>query len=1340
MSTTYLSRVLPVPLGDEVVELSLDDLPTDMEDYIQVLREERCPPQFWLKLASECGARKRSQDCEAVILSALQTLSSVPPPDQPYRSQHAIAEEVAPFHAMLSTLHLGKARQHPKVILPDAKYQNLLANSPGLENKDRIYQTAKEHAKGIVFPPPSKAPNSQQQPTSLRTNLLLGRGIFLTATAETEEALKAFKAVLVRQSRNPIALLGSACCLLRKKEYSSALTQYQEVLRISIAQSNRAAKESATVGPDGELVENQASKWLGPDPRIGIGLCLQGLGRSSEARRAWNRSIAIDPSNAAAHLLLGLSKLNAAKQLSNLSSDLAGLAATESEARALIYKDGLSHIEISWKLDNKNSMTAIVLAEHFQVRALATSVTDAAQAQKEYERALKLGEHAIQYADNRAAVNHAWLVFARTAHLYSFLDETSTSTVELRSIAQRHYTRVIEDLGRVVTTSSSESSPLPSGYATAILGLAQLQVSRGENLGAINTMEAILSRSISTSSSCLEISLLAASLRAHSHIGASSAELANDRKRARILLDRTLRSIEACNPSKKHDDDMQDIDALFQEVSSSQDADQEATLALARTALANEDLSESSLEEISKLGMDELAYVQLADLYQNSKDGHGSGDLSRAIQCFTQALRVVNRKRTESGTGGVGEEELESLGIRLQGNLGALLGTKGIESTGELSAQALGLAVRQLQAGLEAAGKAVSNSSLDAEKTTTLYNLGRVLEASGHVEDAQKAYDAVLATHPEYVDAKVRQALLIVCKPTARGSKEATQLGSTLFKEALSSDPVNLDTRSTFVCFLSGELPGSPNPPQWEGIKESIAQLFMGGSSTQAIQLFGSAGAAKSVSDEARHDAYTLSSLAWAYYNIGHSVKPGSNAKAEKLRALLRCCDLLDKALAEDSRCAFALQGLAILLAEGSMVDLLTSGGASSTLGDVEMRKRKAAEEALNIFTKLREVDEGASVHICMGHAYMARDDYNRALKSYELAAKKEQAKPSLLQYLSKATFHLGMETKSYQQLQMSIDYLQEAIEQLKKRESASASIEVNFLRYNIGVTRQKMIQLLFDQKMEDRKLETLERAMEGVKESQVEFKDLTQDAIEGKLSNITGEMIEQRQMYGENTLLRQAVKHMEEQRQYEEESREKREAAASRKREREEALEQERLELEEQRRQRAEQLAEERRKAIEEARTWEYYQNEMEEKPKKSRKSGGGGGGSKKNKKKKKRKGDEGGSEIESSDDDAGASLDESEDDNMIVSDEEELEQGDLSDNELERKRESKSERKEARQAEKAAKKREKRARKERKVVEKESDDEGSESDEPRPTKKPKKSKMRKAVEEDLIESEEEM
>ncbi|PWN88599.1 hypothetical protein FA10DRAFT_268777 [Acaromyces ingoldii] len=1301
MSATLLSRVLPVPVGDEVVELSLDDLPVDIEDYVQVLREERSAGHFWMKLASECGARKRLQDCEMVLQSAIQTLSM--DPRQGYRPSQASAEECAPFHAMLSTLYLARARPNPKVILPEAKFQNLTTNAT-IEPKERQQQAAASHAQSAAV---GAVPPMMKGRATLRHGVLLGRGIFLTVTGRTDEALKAFDDVLRFQARNPAALMGKACCLLRKRAYANALKIYQEVLAISLAQNARAAQEAATAAAaDGDAAHNPASKWLGPDPRVGIGLCLHGLGKLAEARRAWARAIAVDPKNPSPHLLLGLSKLNAAKQLARLPRDLMRGGVTEVQARAAVYKEGLAHVEASWKLDNKVAMTAIALAEHITARAVATAATNREAAQKEFGRALKLGEHAIQYADSKAAVLQAWLVFARTAHLCSYSSQASSGAVadeiELRSLAQRYYGRVIEDYSRGppgggAGPSADASNSLAPAHALAALGLAQLQVARGEALGAKNTLEGILSRPASTSSSCIELSLLSAAVRAQSHPGATAAEKQADQDRARILLDRTLRSVEAARAETRGARPSDDLDVVIQTLALADKADQAINgsddslapgLAIARTALGTEKLGKLALKELALLGDDVLAHVQMADLVRAG----GPQDLSRAVSSYVTALRTLRVKQLDLG----GEElalkkgqelaEAEQLAVRLRANLGALLGLRGMEEhSPQASLRCLTLAVSQLQEALSGAGRATTSASLDAEKTVTLYNLGRVLELTGAFDDARKAYDAVLTNHPEYVHAKTRQALLLASQEASRGVKAATQMANTLFKEALNSDPADIDTRSTYICFLAGELPGSPVPPQWDGIKETIAQLFIGPNSPQAASLFGGATAARAVSDEARHDPYTLASLGWTYYNIAHSLKPGPNQRKERTRALLRAVDLMDKALAADSRCAFAAQGLAILSAEGSLLDLgLPPNTTLSSLPDADVRRKKGADDAINLLGKLREVradgDDG-SVNICMGHAFMVKEDYERALKSYELAHRrhlssqqdnnKEEAaegKPSILQYMARAEYWLGQRTKSYKTTAHSLVYLQEALDVLQKRASEAGGSagaaggmlqEIKYVRYNMAVTRQKVLQMLFDASIESRSLEDLQSAVSQLDEAQRTFGELVDDARAGQLSYITAEIVEQRQMYGETSLVRGAERHVQEQAEYEERTKAERDAVAARKRERAEKEEKERAEREERDKEERERIKEERKKALEAARAWEYLREDMlAETEKKKRSSGGGGGGGGRRGGKKgagrKKKTEEGGSEIETSDSerDVGGPLDEEEDDPNIVSD----------------------------------------------------------------------------------------
>ncbi len=65
------------------------------------------------------------------------------------------------------------------------------------------------------------------------------------------------------------------------------------------------------------------------------------------------------------------------------------------------------------------------------------------------------------------------------------------------------------------------------------------------------------------------------------------------------------------------------------------------------------------------------------------------------------------------------------------------------------------------------------------------------------------------------------------------------------------------------------------------------------------------------------------------YYQLAIHAS-GPTAKAERSKNMTRATDLMDKALAEDARCAFAAQGMAILIAEDAFAEM--AGGTSVTL------------------------------------------------------------------------------------------------------------------------------------------------------------------------------------------------------------------------------------------------------------------------------------------------------------------------------------------------------------------------------------------------------------------------
>lgn len=740
---------------------------------------------------------------------------------------------------------------------------------------------------------------------------VLGQGIYYTATGANDAAQKNFDVVLGRQPRNVLALLGKACILLRKRSYLAALKLYQDVLRLSLTANE---------------IEADLGRWKGPDPRVGIGLCLWGLGRQEDARRAWKRAAEVSPKSAAPHLLLGLSAINAFKNPGPLPPGYFGADITTDEAgaRSAAYKQGIASIQEAWKRDNRNAAAAVALAEHFVDRA-------------QHAQALKLSEHAIQYADSRSALTQAYLYFARAAHLAA----QAGGAPELRPLALRFYAKAADDLGRTFGPTPTAAPGLPAaqnagaGLALAGLGTAQLQLSARDVLAAMNTLDGLLSKQ----PNCIEGALMAASLRAKSHPGASKEELAADRERARSLLDRALKSVDAAS----------------------------AELAASATAVASvSGLSRLTLAAIVALGADPTVHIEMATLLQDT-------DLERATGAYTEALRLTLEKEAQQqGENVAADPAITELAVNLLTNLGGVTALRGMEksvSAGGDAGSEERLAL--LDAGRARLGEALTRAAdagLDAPMATATYNLGRVYEAIGRADSAREAYERLLGGHPEYTDAKVRLALLAV----SNGRREK-DVANTLFKEALASNPGALDTRAAYAHFLAGQTTGAPNP-QWSAVKDLAAQLL--GPNPPG---FPSATAARLAADEARRDPHTLSTLGWAYYQL--ALLPSttsSNPRAERARQMFRAADLLDKALAADPRCAFAAQGLTVLLSE----DALVTSSAEAHQSGAEERRKKNWDEAIALLGKLREVREDGSVHVCAGHVLMMKEEFERALKS----------------------------------------------------------------------------------------------------------------------------------------------------------------------------------------------------------------------------------------------------------------------------------------------------------------------------------------------------------------------
>ncbi|KAL0578531.1 protein required for normal CLN1 and CLN2 G1 cyclin expression [Marasmius crinis-equi] len=524
---------------------------------------------------------------------------------------------------------------------------------------------------------------------------------------------------------------------------------------------------------------------------------------------------------------------------------------------------------------------------------------------------------------------------------------------------------------------------------------------------------------------------------------------------------------------------------------------------------------------------DMTMYIEIAKLWQTES-------LDRTTKALKEALRI--------------SEASGSVEPRILNNLGAL--------------NHLEEKYPEARTMYEKALTTVSSmASGDAESMSTsiLYNLARVYEDQGDDALAKEAYDKLLSRHPEYNDAKIRQAKLL-CNINRNNDAHD------LLKQALTSQSSNLNLRAFYTYFLI-----QSNLPK-------LAKDFV----------------FATLKEYDRHDVYSLCAAGWIMYHQSRESRDTSPEGAkERKRGFQRSADFYEKALQLDPCCAFAAQGLAIVTAEDALGSLVSG----VTTADEVQKRMNNAREALDIFAKVRESISDGSVYLNMGHCYYARDEFDRAIESYETASVrfyKGQNIPVLL-CLCRSWYAKAMKDQSYPLICRALECAQKALH-IQPNDKA--------ILYNIAMIQQKSAEMLFSLKPEKRKLEDLTRVIEQATHAQKLFASLALDPA--SVVPYSRDIADQRRKYGDN-MLKKGDDQMAAQRNHEQETQARLDAARAKRqeeREKQEAAERERMEA---LRQEAEKLAEERRQAREKAMEWTREvrmdsDDEKEKKPKKTR------------------------------------------------------------------------------------------------------------------------------------------
>ncbi|KAF8893448.1 RNA polymerase II-associated protein [Infundibulicybe gibba] len=466
--------------------------------------------------------------------------------------------------------------------------------------------------------------------------------------------------------------------------------------------------------------------------------------------------------------------------------------------------------------------------------------------------------------------------------------------------------------------------------------------------------------------------------------------------------------------------------------------------------------------------------------------------------------------------------------------------------------------------------------------TSILYNLARVYEEQGEEVMAKDAYEKLVSRHPEYVDAKIRQAQMLA---NLNRPNEAHEL----LKQCLASQNSNLNVRAFYTYFLI-----QTNLPK-------LAKDFV----------------FATLKEHDKHDVYALCAAGWIqYYQSRESRDTSTKGIEERKRGFQRTAEFYEKALQLDPLCSFAAQGLAIITAEDALGTL--SGGPPPTSGADEAHRRlKNARDALDVFAKVRESMNDGSVYLNMGHCHYYRDEFDRAIESYETASTRfyNGHNISILLCLCRSWYSKATKDHSFVAMNTALKYAQMAFH-LQPNDKATT--------YNIAMIQQKSAEMLFAIPPAKRSLKDLQKVIDQASHAQKLFASLAAD--KSQMVPYNRDIADQRRKYGDN-MLRKAEEHLTTQRQFEAESQAKLDAARrKRQEEKEQQEEKERVRMNELRIE-SEKLAEERRLAREQAMEWTREvrmesDEERERKVKKTRKPKTEGGSGDEAEPKKKRRG----------------------------------------------------------------------------------------------------------------------
>ncbi|GAA5832010.1 hypothetical protein JCM3766R1_003684 [Sporobolomyces carnicolor] len=710
--TLSTGEVVPVDLNEMFNAPTEQESIDQLNDLAGMLQQERNTVHLWVRFVQECWNRARWATALHYADQAIRAVSHNGPP----QAQVPLLLLKANYNLALSRrapkIRLSAPRTDPLALPKDPHHpESLHAQNvwPGLPNQDKRPVTmTKEEYWYRVDKDLSKVDDLERGnrvARDLRAALNMARG-------KLDEANRLFELILSEEPNHLMALTGRARILFSRLSFRPAMKIYQQIL--------------------------QLEPTFLPDPRVGIGLCFWFLGDREKARKAWERSIAVNPSNCtSAQSLLGLLHLNRSRD---------ALLPGGSRARTKAYELGLSLLNQAFKKDNTIAACMGPLGNHLLIQnANGQGV----------KQALKLYERSLQYSETRLLIAESHFNLGRA--LDADPDGVNTSA------ALTEYQRAVE------------ANP---DLVIAHLGVASCYIRTEQLPAATHTLDSLLRRHPQTVEALVSLASIHTHLTFTFH-GVSDSQ--SSRKLAKEAYDSVLRIF----AQGKSGVDSAAVDAPSG--SGAMSSQQEIAKSERIRQLAND---RDMYIEMANLWADENSVDRSLKAWQEA----------RRIQVEQELENVADQASLDNDeTYDVELEKAEKkVDPRIRNNIAVLLYNKKSyqSATGHFE-----LALGTVGQEFAEKGGDLDGGETDAILTAVTYNLACCYEREGDIEKAREGWENLLRGHPEFVDAKARLALLEL-KAGKGKDKLAWDRAHIQLKEALTSQPLSPELRALYTYFF----------------------------------------------------------------------------------------------------------------------------------------------------------------------------------------------------------------------------------------------------------------------------------------------------------------------------------------------------------------------------------------------------------------------------------------------------------------------------------------------------------------------------------------------------------